>query len=100
MTIFKRIDINLNKERKRINTVDYNKKQKLALLTLVDLFESGDWQACLDFVNNEENFPYNKLGEYPEQEHINVEISRVLHEVAFDNYYTKEQLIREIKEKI
>lgn len=100
MTIFKRIDIDLKKERARINKVKYTKRQKKVLLQLVDLFESGEWQKCLDFVNDKKNFPYNEKGEYPEVEHIGIEIGDILQEVAYHNYYTSGQLLEEAKKKL
>ena len=100
MKIFKLklIKIDLEKERIRINYKNgvgvyrYNKRQRKVLLKLVDLFDAGDWQACLDWVNDKKNFPYNEKEEYDEKEHIGIEISDILYGVGYDNYYTSEQL--------
>ena len=97
MIIFKRIEIDLEKERKRIREVSYSSRQRAALLFLVDLFEQGKWQECLNHVNNKKAFPYNKKEGYPEREHIGVEISHILNDLPFYNYYTREELLNQAK---
>jgi hypothetical protein len=93
--LFKRIEVDLATERKRIHAAHYNKRQRAALLKLIDLFEQGKFQECLNHVRNPKAFPYSKSGEYPEQEHIGIEISHVLVDMGRFNYYTREQLLRE-----
>ena len=56
MVIFKRIDIDLDQERERIWRVEYTKAQRAALLKLLELFEAGKWQECIDHVNNKKAF--------------------------------------------
>ena len=100
LILFKRVEIDLEAERKRINSKErYNKRQRLALNTLVDLIETGDFQACLDFVNDKVNFPYNNQRGYNESEHIGIELSDILHDVAYNNYYTQEELLKQAREK-
>lgn len=99
MKIFKAIEFNIAKEREHINS-HYNKRERKALLKLCDLFEAGEWQKCLDHVNNPKAFPYNKRGEYPEVEHICIPIADILHCVPCYNFYTKAQLKAEIKEEM
>lgn len=41
-----RIPINLTKERNRINSCGYNKREKKALLGVVDLFEKGKFKEA------------------------------------------------------
>ena len=101
LTLFKRIDIDIEAERTRINSKGrYNKRQKLALNTLIDLFEKGEFQACLDFINDKKNFPYNTHRHYEEMEHIGTEISGILHDVAHNDYYTQEELLKQAGEKL
>lgn len=97
MVLFKRIDFNLDAELKRIAKAKYTKRQRNALLKLVDLFEKGQWQECLNHVNDVKAFPYNKKDGYDEKEHIGIEMSDILHGLAYDNYYTKEQLLNDAK---
>ena len=101
MTLFKRIEIDLEAERKRINRPNtYNARQKAALHKLVDLFEQGKFQECLYHVNDKKAFPYNHGGEYPEVEHIGMEIGDLLHEMAHSNFYTREELLKQAKETL
>lgn len=101
MKIFKLIEIDIEKERGRIDKKGtYNKRQRKVLHGLLDLFVIGEWQKCLDFVNNKKNFPYNKDREYPETEHIGIEIGDVLRNLGYENYYTQEQLLEQAKQKI
>lgn len=96
MNIFKLIEIDLISERKRINKKGlFTKKQREALLDLCELFEAGEWQKCLDMVNNEKAFPYNKKGEYPEAEHIGRDMVNVISNLGVYNFYTQEQLLEE-----
>lgn len=99
MTLFKLIEIDLDKERERIRT-RFNKREQRALNKLCDLFEAGDWQGCLNHVNDKKAFPYNKRGEYPEVEHINPEMSNILDDLGTDSFYTKEDLVKRIAEKL
>lgn len=101
MKIFKLIEIDLDKERKRIDKVfKGSKRQREALHKLVNLFEQGRWQECLNHVNDKEAFPYNAKGEYPETEHIGLEISRVLQDLWCENFYTQAELLKQAKEKL
>lgn len=95
MILFELIEINLSAERARVDLVKYSKRQRLALLRLYDLFEKGEWQACLDHIKAA--FPYHKDG-YPETEHIGVEVSSVLMRLGFTTYYTQDQLKKETLE--
>ena len=99
MTIFKRIDIDMEAERARVNKV-FKGRQRKALLKLYDAFEAGDFQKCLDLVNDKKEFPYNEKGEYPEVEHIGTEVHRVLSQVASDNFYTQCDLLHQAEQKI
>ncbi len=98
MILFKRIDIDLAAERARI-AKGYTAPQRAALTKLVDLFEAGRWQDCLDHVNDDKAFPYNEKGEYPEQEHIGIEIGDVLRDLAWANYYTQADLLKQARAK-
>lgn len=99
MVLFKRIEIDIEGERKRVNRPRvYNARQRKALNTLIDLFEKGEFQKCLNHVNSKKAFPYNKTQEYDEKEHIGTEISHILHGVAYDNYYTRDELLKHAKE--
>lgn len=101
MTIFKRIEIDLEAERKRINRAGtYNNRQKKVLLKLVDLFEKGEWQKCLYFVNDKRNFPDNEERGYSEKEHIGLDVADILHDVAYNNYYTRDEIMDEAREII
>lgn len=95
MKLFKLIEIDLAAERARIAKTRFTKPQRAALTKLVDLFEAGKWQECLDHINDEKSFPYNEKGEYPELEHVSEEISDVLCDLAFSSYYTQADLLRE-----
>jgi hypothetical protein len=96
MTIYKRIDIDLASERARIAKAKYNKRQRAALTKLVDLFEAGKWQECLDHVKRA--FPYNEDGKYPELEHIGTEIVDVLSSLGHANFYTGAELLKQAAE--
>ena len=100
MVLFKRIEVDLEKERKRIRKCGYTKAQKQALFKLCDLFEAGEWQKCLDHVNDKKAFPYNEKGEYPEVEHIGMGISDVLGQLGYENFYTQKELLETAKEKL
>ena len=101
MKLFKLIEIDMEKERAKINAPGtYNKRQRRALLKLCDLFEAGEWQACLDHVNDQTAFPYNRQEGYYETEHVGVRIDGVLHALQFDNFYTQDQLLKEALEKL
>ncbi len=98
MILFKRIEIDLAAERKRIAKASFTKAQRAALTKLVDLFEAGRWQECLDHVNDEAAFPYNEKGEYPEQEHIPCAISDVLCQCGYELFYTQADLLKQARE--
>lgn len=98
MTLYKRIDIDLAAERARIAKASYNQRQRAALTKLVDLFEQGKWQECLDLVNDGRAFPYNARGEYDEAEHIGIQIGNVLRELGYEVYYTQAELLRQARE--
>jgi hypothetical protein len=101
MTLFQRIDIDLDAERDRITKYGtFNKRQQRALLKLCELFEAGDFQGCLNLINDGVTFPYNSRGEYPESEHIGIEIGNVLHDVANHNIYTRDQLLEEAAQRL
>jgi len=100
MTLFKRIEYDMAGERARIAKVKLTKPQREALLKLCDLFEAGKWQECYTHINDEKAFPYNEKGEYPEQEHIETEMGRILQDLRYYNYYTKDQLINDIADKL
>lgn len=101
MKLFKLIEIDMVAERNRINYKGrYNAHQRKALLDLCELFEAGEWQKCLDHVNNKKAFPYNKKGEYPEQEHICTAMGTIIWHLGHTNYFTQEQLLKEAQEKI
>ena len=99
MILFKRIEVDLEKERERINKCPYSKRQRTALLKLVDLFELGEWQNCLDLVNDNNVFKETRRG-YSEKEHIGIEISDILDELGHSNYYTDAQLLLAAKKKL
>lgn len=96
MKVFKLIEIDLEKERARIRSAKYNKRQRRALHTLCNLFEKGEWQKCLDHIHKA--FPENKAGEYPETEHIGIEMGVVLSSLSHESFYTQKQLLKEVKE--
>ena len=98
--LFKRIEVDLDKERKRIAKADYDDRQRAALTKLVDLFEQGKWQECLTHVNDKTAFPYNKEGEYPEQEHISMEIGDLLHDMAHYNFYTRDDILEQAEQQL
>lgn len=93
MTLFKPIEFDMIAERKRITRPKvYNKRQRQALIKLCDLFEAGEWQACFDYIHDEKAFPYDEKEGYSEKEHISVEMSDILADMPFANYYTREQI--------
>jgi hypothetical protein len=98
MILFKRIEIDLSGEPKRIKRYSL-KRQREALFKLLALFEQGKWQECLNHVRDEKAFPYNERGEYTEREHINGDMVNVLRDLAESNYYTGEQLLQEARTK-
>jgi hypothetical protein len=98
MVLFKRVEIDLDKERERIKKASYNQRQRKALIKLVDLFEQGKFQECLNHVNDYKAFPRNRAGEYDEKEHIGIEIGDLLHSMAYHNYYTRDELLNQAKE--
>ncbi len=98
MILFQLIEIDMLAERKRIASAGYNLRQSLALFELCDLFEAGKWQECLDHIKA--NFGYDEEGEYSEQEHIGMAISAVLKDLGYSNFFTSDQLLQEVKEKI
>lgn len=100
LVLFKRIEIDLEKERARIAKAGYDDRQRSALTKLVDLFEQGKWQECLNHVNDDTAFPYNEKGEYPEVEHISMEIGDLLHDMAHYNYYTGDELLQQAEERL
>lgn len=100
MVLFKRVEIDLDAERKRINKASYNERQRKALLKLVDLFEQGKFQECLTHINNAKAFPYNSRGEYCEREHIGIEIGDVLREMGHENFYTQKELLKQAQEAL
>ncbi len=107
MKIFKLIQIDIDKERERIVSTYpigykhgkpiYNKRQQKALLKLCDMFEAGDWQGCLDHINNKKIFPYNNHSEYPETEHIGIQMLHILRDLGSETFFTVPQLKAEIK---
>lgn len=99
MVIFKRIDIDMEKERARVERV-FEGRQKDALIQLYNLFEAGKWQECLDLVNDEKVFGYDEKGEYPEVEHIGLAISDVLTKLGYENFYTQEDLLKQAEKTI
>jgi hypothetical protein len=96
MRLFKLIEIDTETERKRIAKVKYNKRQKKALLKLLDLFEEAKFQECLNHVHKA--FPYNERGDYSEKDHIGMDIGEVLNDMGHNNYYTKKMLLDEARE--
>ena len=100
MILFKKLSFCEKAERKRINTPGvYNKRQKKALLTLLDLFVAGKFQECASFMNKK-NFPYTVREEYPELEHVCPEMYRMLQDMTHYNYYTSDQLLEEARATI
>lgn len=97
MTLFQRHDIDLKAERARVAATSYSKRQRKALFTLYDLFERGEWQACLDHIRSAA-FPYNSKGGYPEVEHIGTEVSDILHKLGYANFYTADQIKQEARQ--
>ena len=100
MILFKRIEVAMAGERARIAKVKFTKPQRAALVKLYDLFEAGKWKECCDHVNDEKAFPYNEKGEHPEQEHIDGDMQDILQGMQYYNYYTKDQLINDIADKL
>lgn len=105
LVIFKRIECDIESERKRITRNDgssacYNKRQQKALLKLLNLFQQGKWQQCVDLIHNKKYFPYNKRREYSETEHIDEHMMKLLRDMAHYNYYTQEELLKQAKEKL
>ena len=100
MRLFKLIEIDMAKERDRVLRCGFTKRQQAALIKLYDLFEAGDWKACIQHVNDKRAFPRNKKGEYPETEHIGMAVAAVLRELGHENFWTSERLLAEAKEKL
>jgi undecaprenyl pyrophosphate synthase len=96
--LYKRIEIDLEKERARIAKCKFSKRQRKALTTLVDLFEQGKFQDCLNHINDDKNFPEHPTKEYSEREHISIEIGDALHNMVHSNYYTRDEILRQAKE--
>ena len=99
LIVFKSIEVDIEGERQRIKRV-YNKWQQKALLTLCDLFEAGEWRACLKHVNDKKAFPYNTQGHYDEKEHIGMEISDILCGMKYESFYTGEQILEHAKKRL
>jgi hypothetical protein len=101
MKLFKLIELDTKPERKRINKPGvYNKRQRKSLNALLDLFEAEKFQECLDFINDEKNFPYNTKRGYSEKEHIGLDIADVLIDMSKYNYYTVTQLLEDARKKL
>ena len=98
LVLFKRIEVDIEAERTRCNDGRYNKRQTKSLNILLDLFEKGEWQKCLDHIKNKKSFPYNKKEEYDEKEHIGIEVGKVIKDTAYYNYYTQPNLLDQAKE--
>ena len=92
MIIYKEINIDMEAERKRVDKCKYTKKQKNALIKLYNLFEQGKWKECLIHVNDGKAFPDNKKHEYPEVEHIGIEIVDILMELDRYRFLTEDQI--------
>ncbi len=99
MKLFKLIEIDLVKERKRINRPIFNERQRKVLLTLIGLFEAGEFQKCLDLVNDKKAFSYNEKEEYDEKEHIGIEIGHILRGISYESYYTQKEILDEAQKK-
>ncbi len=76
---------------------DHAKAVVLPIATSQDP-QSGDYGVHID-VNDKRAFPYNEEGEYPEQEHIGIEIGDVLRDLAWANYYTQADLLKQARAK-
>ena len=100
MILFKRVEVDLEGERVRIAKARYNKRQRAALTKLVDLFEQGKFQACLDHINDGKAFPYNERGEYGEREHVGIEIGNTLRDMAHVEYYTQDEMLKQVEAKL
>jgi hypothetical protein len=98
MKLFKLVEVDLAKERKRIKKAKFNARQRKAITKLVDLFEAGEFQKCLDHINDEKAFPYNEKDEYSEKEHIGIEIGDVLRELGYATYFTQAELLKQTEE--
>lgn len=100
MILFKVIEIDMDAARARLDKCKFNKRQRRALEKLYDLFEAGKWQECLNHANDKKAFPYNERGEYPEVEHIGGDVSDVLRALNYEQFYTREKLLADAKEKL
>ena len=95
MILFKRIEIDLEKEHKRVKAAPYNGRQRRALLKLLDLFEQGLFQECLDHLHNPKAFRHDPRGGWHESEHVGVEIADALCDMGQASYYTECQMLQE-----
>jgi hypothetical protein len=89
MVLYKVVDLTaaLAEERRRIcRPRTYNKRQRKALLTLLDLFEAGEFGKCEEMMADEEVFPYDTVKGYSESEHIAEFVYRTLHEMRVCTY--------------
>jgi hypothetical protein len=69
-----RIEIDLDKERKRVKKCKYSAAQQARLLKLYALFEDGRFKECIAFT---EKWGRTK-DEYPEVEHIHPQVWDIL----------------------
>jgi hypothetical protein len=85
MKIYKEINIDLETERNRIKKCKYTKKQKEKLLNLVDIFETGQFKKCYDYIRA--NFTiYSKRDKCYETEYINDQIYTIVFQVGIFDY--------------
>lgn len=102
MKIFQLIEIDMEAERARVERCKLTKRQKAALFKLYDLFEAGEWQACLNLVNDKNVFWTSRRNpkEYPEVEHIGIAVSDVLRQLGCENFYTQAELLKQAAERL
>ena len=83
MLLLKEVNIDLDRERQRIAKVDYTEEERKDLLDLLNIFESGDFERCLEIIDSWKGTEKNKFIEF-----IDEEIYRIFIEVAiFDFKY-------------
>ena len=89
MKLYKLVEVDVDAERKRIRRVRYTKAERANLLKLCDLFEAGKFQECLTFI---------QTWERSKRDFIGFDIGKVLLEMGYEYFYTREEIIASVKE--
>ena len=91
MKLYKLVEIDVDSERARIKGCSYSDGIRNRLLDLCDLFEAGKFQACLDEIKT-----WTEL----QRDSIGYEIGKVLIDMGYSYYYTRDQIIADVKKML